>query len=358
MGDARTRRGRSRRRHGTVRIEDVARLAGVSAITISRTLNNPKSVAEATRKAVWAAIEETGYIPNRLAGGLASSRTRTVGVIVPTIVNSIFADKVQGMTDVLEAEGYHLLLANSGYSLEKETELVAAFLADRPSGLVLTGITHEERTRKLLKQAGVPVVETWNLGPAPVDMLVGFSNEAASYAMVEHLAGCGYRKVGFVSAPIRNNDRAGGRLEGYRKAVRDLGLEVDATLEREAFFSLANGAAAVADLLGAHPDIDAIYFANDILAAGGAFEALRRGIRIPDDLGIAGFDDVDLAQDMLPALTTVRIPRYEIGVGAARLLLARIAGAEPEPLLDLGFEIISRGSTRPSMGQPRFVVRR
>jgi LacI family gluconate utilization system Gnt-I transcriptional repressor len=356
-GNATTRR--TRRQHGVVRIEDVAGLAGVSAITVSRTLNKPDSVAEETRQAVWAAIEETGYIPNRLAAGLASSRTRTVGVIIPTIVNSIFADTVQGMTDILGAKGYYLLLANSGYSLETETELVAAFLAQRPSGLVLTGVTHEERTRKLLARAGVPVVETWNLSAEPIDMLVGFSNEAASFAMVEHLAHCGYRKIGFVSAPIRHNDRAAGRLEGYRQAVRKLDLTADPMLEREAFFTLANGAAAVSDLIAAHADIEAIFLANDVLATGGAFEALRRGLRIPDHLGIAGFDDIELAREVSPALTTVRIPRYEIGACAASLLLERIAGADPaERVLDLGFEIVSRGSTRPPSGQLRAAVRR
>ncbi|CAN5775156.1 LacI family DNA-binding transcriptional regulator [soil metagenome] len=351
--DAGARRDRSRRHHGAVRLDDVARIAGVSAITISRTLNNPVTVAEATRKAVWTAIEATGYIPNRLAGGLASNRTRTVGVIVPTIVNSIFADKVQGMTDVLEAEGYHLLLANSGYSLEREAELVLTLLAQRADGLVLTGVTHDERTRKLIARAGVPVVETWNLCADPLDMLVGFSNEAASFAMVAHLAACGYREIGFVCAPVLYNDRAAARLDGYLRAVRDLGLAVDPGLQREAFFSLANGAAALADLIAAHPGLDAVFFANDILAAGGAFEAMRRGLAVPRDLGIAGFDDVDLAEAMLPALTTVRIPRYEIGALAAELLLERIGGREAvEPVRDLGFEIVVRDSTRPAPTQP------
>ena len=137
----------------------MARVAGVSAITISRTINKPEAVSEATRKLVWAAIEETGYIPNQLAGSLASRRTRTMGVIIPTIINSIFADKVQGITDILHAAGCQLLLANSGYSLEEEGKLVAAFLAQQPSGIVLTGLTHSERTRRILARSGVPSVE-------------------------------------------------------------------------------------------------------------------------------------------------------------------------------------------------------
>jgi LacI family gluconate utilization system Gnt-I transcriptional repressor len=340
-----TRRPRS---PGTaVRIEEVARLAGVSAITVSRALNTPDKVAEKTRKAVWEAVEKTGYIPNRLAGSLASNRSRTIGVIIPTIINSIFADKVQGMTDVLLKEGYHLMLANSGYSLEVESDLVSAFVAQRPSGLVLTGVSHDDRTRSLLGRAGIAVVETWSLGDDPIDMLVGFSNEDAARAMVLHLHGLGYRRIGLVSAPVDHNDRAASRVAGYRKALRECGLPEIRSLEREAAFSFRNGALALSSLLDSHPDIDAIFFANDILAAGALLECQRRGIAVPDDLGIAGFDDVDLAAETVPGLTTVRIPRYEIGARAAQLILDRIGGREPEEkVIDLGFEIVSRGSTR------------
>jgi LacI family gluconate utilization system Gnt-I transcriptional repressor len=343
-----------------VRIEEVARLAGVSAITVSRALNTPDKVAEKTRKVVWEAIEKTGYIPNRLAGSLASNRSHTIGVIIPTIINSIFADKVQGMTDVLLKEGYHLMLANSGYSLEVEADLVSAFVAQRPSGLVLTGVSHAERTRSLLGRAGIAVVETWSLSDEPIDMLVGFSNEEAARAMVLHLHGLGYRKIGLVSAPVEHNDRSASRVAGYRRAVRECGLPEARSLEREASFSFRNGALALANLIEAHPDMDAIFFANDILAAGALLECQRRGIAVPDEFGIAGFDDVDLAAETVPGLTTVRIPRYEIGARAAQLILDRIAGRESnDRIIDLGFEIVSRGSTRAAPAvQPRPALRR
>lgn len=338
---------RRRKSHGGVRMELVAKRAGVSAITVSRVLNHPDKVAEDTRSRVWAAIKATGYIPNLIAGGLASSRTRVVGVIVPTITNSIFADTVQGMTDVLGARSYQLLLATSGYSLKVETELVSAFLAQRPSGLVLTGLTHAPPTLDLLKRAEIPVVETWSVARKPIDMLVGFSNEKAAFEMMRSLAGMGYRKIGFVVAPIKHNDRALGRRAGYRRAVKQLGLVDDRSLEREALFTLENGSRALSDLVGQHPDVEAIFFANDILATGGLLECARRGWPVPERLGIAGFDDVDLAGQTVPTLTTVRIPRYEIGATAARLILARLVGEAAEPsVLDLGFEIVLRGSTR------------
>ena len=338
--------GRRRKSHGGVRMELVAERAGVSTITVSRVLNYPDKVAEETRSRVWAAIEETGYIPNLIAGGLASSRTRVVGVIVPTITNSIFADTVQGLTDVLGAQAYQLLLATSGYSLKAESDLVSAFLSQRPSGLVLTGLTHSPRTSDLLARAEAPVVETWSVARKPIDMSVGFSNEKAAFEMMRTLAAVGYRKIGFVSAPIKHNDRALGRRKGYRRAVEQLGLAEDRSLEREAHFTLANGSLALSDLVDRHPNIEAIFFANDILAAGGLLECARRGWPVPKRLGIAGFDDVDLAGQMVPTLTTVRIPRYEIGVAAAQLILARLAGEPAEqPMLDLGFEVIVRAST-------------
>ena len=339
--------GRRRKSHGAVRMELVAERAGVSTITVSRVLNHPDKVAEETRERVWAAIKATGYIPNLIAGGLASSRTRVVGVIVPTITNSIFADTVQGLTDVFGAQAYQLLLATSGYSLEAEAELVSAFLSQRPSGLVLTGLTHAPQTLDLLARAEVPLVETWSAARKPIDMLVGFSNEDAAFEMMRTLAAAGYRKIGFVSAPIRYNDRALGRRKGYRRAVQQLGLTDDRSLEREALFTLENGSRALSDLVGQHPDVEAIFFANDILAAGGLLECARRGWPVPDRLGIAGFDDVDLASQLVPTLTTVRIPRYEIGATAARLILARLAGEDvKQKRLDLGFEIVVRELTR------------
>lgn len=328
-------------------MEHVAEKASVSTITVSRVLNHPGKVAKETRTRVWAAIEATGYIPNLIAGGLASSRTRVVGIIVPTITNSIFADTVQGMTDVLGADSYQLLLATSGYSLEIESELVAAFLSQRPSGLVLTGLTHARRTMDLLARAEIPVVETWSVAGKPFDMLVGFSNEKAAFEMMRTLAEAGYRKIGFVSAPIKHNDRALGRRKGYRRAIRQLELVDDRSLEREALFSLQNGSLALSNLVEQHPDVEAIFFANDILAAGGLLECARCGWPVPERIGIAGFDDVDLASQTLPALTTVRIPRYEIGAAAARLILSRLAGKTVEQrVLDLGFEVVVRGSTR------------
>lgn len=324
----------------------MARLAGVSSITVSRVLNHPKKVAESTRQRVMAAVEATGYIPNSVAGSLASRRTRVIGALVPTITNSIFADTIDGISDVLSPAGYQLLLGATGYSLPEESRLLTAMLAQRPAGLLATGLQHETQGRTLLHTTDIPIVETWNVDGDPVDMAVGFSNFKACHDMVVTLAERGATRIGFVSAPITANDRAEQRLRGYRHAVRELGLDADPRLEREAKFSFHAGAERLTELVADRPDVEAIFFANDILAIGALFECRRRGIRVPEDLAIAGFDDVELAAQVIPALTTVRIPRYRIGREAAHMILRRLEGEVVEPrVLDLGFEIVERQST-------------
>lgn len=330
-----------------VRMEDVARIAGVSLITVSRALRNPDQVANDTRIKVLAAVEKTGYIPNLVAGGLASQRTNVVGAIIPTITNSIFADTINGMSDIFNENGMHLLLGTSGYSLKREGELIEAMLAQRASALILTGATHSRRSKMVLNKARIPIVETWTVDRDPVDLRVGFSNFDASYAMMRHLHQCGYTKIGFVSAPIKANDRAEARLMAYRHAVRDLGLVGRRQYEREASFSFRHGATVFADLIENEPHLEAVYFANDILAIGALLESQRRAIRVPEDIAIAGFDDVDLAREINPGLSTVRLPRYEIGRTAAALIIKRLNESQPtQDIVDLGFEVVQRGTTQ------------
>jgi len=342
--------GKSRRTRaggGGHRIEEVARLAGISPITVSRTLNKPETVAESTRAAVWQAIEQIGYVPNRLAGGLASNKSNSVGVVLPSITNPAFAERVQGMTDVLSPAGYNLLLGLSGNSVEAELAHVTAFLGQRVAALALTGTQHADRTRTLLAHAGIPVVEIPVISGPLIDMAVGYSTDGASYAMVEHLARCGYRRVAFVSSPVEGNQLIAERLRGYRRAVSDTGLDPDPALVIEARYSPASSARAFVELLARRPDLDAVFCASDMQAIGCILEAKRRGIAIPEDIGIAGYDDVELAQEFVPALTSVRFDRYEMGRTAARLLLERIGGGTPaRTVVDVGFEVVPRASTK------------
>jgi len=328
-------------------MRDVARVAGVATMTVSRVLAGAANVTPETHARVLAAVEELGYLPNRLARDFGSSRTALIGVIVPTISNLMFADKIEALVEVFRPNGYQILATHSGYSLETEYKLVQALVAQRVSGVVLTGTMHDPRTVDLLIRSGIPVVETWNLPATPIDMSVGFSNHDAASAMVHHLAALGYRRIALVHPHLDANDRARDRLHGYRAAMRHLDLPWGPELERASGFGFASGAKMLADLLENVGGLEAIFFGNDSLAIGALLECRRRGIRVPEQLGIAGFDDVDLAPQLDPSLTTVRIPMGEIGHRAGTLLLQQIKG---EPLekraIDLGFEIIDRQSTR------------
>lgn len=329
-----------------VNIRDVAEYAGVSPMTVSRTLREPEKVSQEARRRVEGAIRETGYFPNQIASSLSSKRSNVVGLIVPNIANSLFVDTVQAVSDVLRTIDYHLLVADSGYSLVEEEGLIAAFLGQRVSGIVLHNTEHTPRARHMLQRAGVPVVETGNLGRQPLDMAVSYSNFEASRAMAQHLARRGYRHIGFVSLPSQDNDRVQERRRGYFAALQELGVPADPGYAIEVPHGIASGAEALNRLLAAHPELDAIFFAGDVLAVGALLECQRRGLAVPGRIAIASSDDVEILAHLNPPLTTLRIPRYAIGKRAAEVLIDRIQGrAKDKLVLDLGFEIVQRAST-------------
>lgn len=345
MKDISKKAANRRRGQGNVTLDDVAQAAGVSAITVSRTMSSPHLVAASTRKKVRRAIDELGYIRNHVAGSLASTRSRTVASIVPTLGNSIFTEMLDGMVAALRSQSYQLILGNSNYDLQEEEDLVKAFLGRRVEGLVLTGGVHTPRTRKAILGSGVPVVETWSLPDAPLMMSVGFSNYRAAFEMTRSLWDWGYRRLAFVSAPTESNDRASERRRGFSSALESLGLVPPRDAMIVSSFGLARGAAALARILETRPDTDAVFFANDTLAAGALFETRRRGLAVPGDIAIAGFDDQEIAEQCIPSLTTVRVPRYELGRRSAQLILDTIDLGEPRTeTVDLGFEVIRRRS--------------
>jgi LacI family gluconate utilization system Gnt-I transcriptional repressor len=330
------------RRTRRTRIEDVANAAGVSAITVSRALREPHRVAEKTRRTVLRAIARLGYVPDLVAGSLASHRSRIVGAIVPTVAGAMFADTVQGMSDALRAEGYQLLLGAHGYDLAAELALVQAFIGRRADGLILTGVQHAPATRRILAASGVPVVETWDIGRTPLDMTVGFSNFRAAKAMAEHLVARGYRRLAFVSGPLRAHDRSRPRRDGFRAGASGVAL---VELHMADGSDMRSGAKAIVELLARDARIEAAFFVNDTMAAGALMECARRGWPTPGRVAIAGFGDFEVAAAVAPGLTTVRISGYEIGRRAALMLTLRLAGKEVLPAtVDLGFEIVARDS--------------
>jgi LacI family gluconate utilization system Gnt-I transcriptional repressor len=326
-------------------MEDVARRARVSMITVSRVLRSPSVVAKRTRERVARAIAEMGYVRNRVAGTLASSRSNVIAAVIPSISHSALESMVQGLTDAAGEHGLHIILATSGDSPAGEEDAIEALLAQRPCGLCLHNTTHTPRARALLKGAGIPIVETGDLLARPIDAAVGFSNFAAAKEMTLYLAGKGYRHIGYAGRPLASSERAKQRLNGYLAGLEALGRKADPSLILEISGWMEAASAATAALLAREPRVDAIFFSAGIMAIGGLMECQRRGWAVPGRLAIAGFDDNELAASTTPALTTVRVPRYDIGRRAAEVLVERLEGRTAgSSRTDVGFEIVARAS--------------
>ena len=327
-------------------ITDVAQRAGVGTMTVSRALNRPEMVSEPLRKRILSAVEELGYIPNRVAGGLASGTARSVPVILPTLNHSVYVAFLEGLYSLLPDQGYQILLATSEYRLEVEEELIATLLGWQPDGIVISGADHTKRARAMLKQARVPVIEIMDLSDDPIDMNVGFSHHAVGCAVAEYLIGKGYTRIAHAGSYAKYDLRAARRLKGFQQTLRLAGLPSDLVQNSDKPSSIGLGRELISGLLGRAPDVDAVFFANDDLAAGALFECVQCGIRVPEDLAIVGFNDQEIASQVSPALTSVLTPRFEMGRLAADMLLRSLRGERLDlKKMDIGFQIIERSST-------------
>ena len=332
---------------GNARMRDVAQRAGVSTMTVSRALSEPGKVSAEMRERVVAAVRDLGYVPNHLARSLSSNRSTTIGLIVPSLDNSIYTQTVKAISDVIRRSGFQLMIAECGYDPVEEEDLIATFLAHRVSGLVLHNAEHTAAARAMIRQAGVPVVENGNLPRQPLDMVVSYSNRDASFAMTTHLARLGYKRIAFASLHAAHNDRSRDRLEGYLAALGHIGQTPDPRLIIETSRGLAAGADALTKVVQSAPDVDALFCAGDVLAAGAIFECQRRGWAVPGRIAIASFDDVELMRNLVPPVTTLRLPRHEIGERSAQMLVSRIVEETERAsgsVVDLKFEIIQRES--------------
>jgi len=330
-------------RHALLR--DVAQRAGVSSMTVTRTLREPTKVSARTRARVEAAVRALGYTPDLNARGLASRRSGLVAAVVPLLTNSLIAEIVQGLTDALAAHDYQLLLGASGFDAVAEEALVGEFLSRRVDAIFLTGTSRTPATVRMLKRAGLPVVEGGNLHGRPIDMEVGYSNVRAATEITRYLLERYDGPIGYVGAYPKDNDRARDRRAGFEAACVAAKRRVDPRHCIETALDLNAGAEAMARLAQSTPRPRALFCSADALAVGAVFECQRRGLAIPRAIAIAGFDDLDIASQTLPALTTVRVPRYEIGRSAGMLICDRLAGrALAARVLDVGFERVLRAS--------------
>ena len=337
---------RRRRGSGAITLADVARMAGVSPITASRALNAPETVAAETLARVRDAVARSGYVPNLLAGGLASARSRLVAAVVPTITGPVFLRTIEALTEQLEAAGYQLMVGQSGYTHSREDALLDAIIGRRPDAIVLTGVMHSTVGRNRLIASSIPVVETWDLTPTPIDMLVGFSHEATGEAVARHLAATKRERFAVLTADDARGMR---RLRAFSDTIARLRgvnpTDASAVHLVSAPGTLASGRDGLRQLLQTDPRIDAIFCSSDLIALGVLLEAQARGIQVPAQLAVVGFGDLDFAADAHPALTTVRIDGGAIGRQAARFIVSRVNGEEiPARIVDVGFELVVRDS--------------
>lgn len=327
---------------GGITLNDVAKLAGVSAITVSRALNTPAAVSPDTLERVRGAIARSGYVPNLVAGGLASNRSRLVAALVPTIAGPVFLETIQALTDALAEAGCQLMLGQSGYGGAREEALLDAIIGRRPDGIVLIGIMHSAEGRRRLLASGIPVVETWDITPTPLDMIVGFSHEKVGAAVADYLHGRGFRRPGIVSA---SDERATRRRAGFEQRFAELGVPGIPACVVPSPSSLGNGRAGFAGLRASHPGLDVVFCSSDVIAHGVITEAHATGLRVPEDIAVMGFGDLPFAAFTYPQLSTVSIDGTAIGRQAANFILDRVANRDVgPPVRDIGFSIIQRGS--------------
>lgn len=330
----------STRSTGSVTLGDVAKLAGVSPITVSRVLNQPEKVAPKTLQKVKKAIALTGYVPNLLAGGLASRRSRLIAAMVPSIANSVYAETIKFFSEKMRDAGYQVLLGESGYSEEQEESLIATILRSRPDGVFLTGINHSPQAKRLLLAANIPVVETWDITPTPLDVVVGFSHQSVGKAVAEYLLSAKYRRIGILSA---DDHRAQLRQQAFLDTLEENGVTGVATSIVPVPTSFLAGRVGMANLLDGGFTEGAVFCSSDTLAQGALTEVQCRGLSIPDRIAMVGFGDQPFAAHTFPALTTVKFDRALIGRKAAEALLARFNN-EPvlQKVIDVGFQLIER----------------
>lgn len=326
---------------------DVARAAGVSPMTVSRAFKQDSSVSEATRTAILRAAEDLGYVLDSTASNLRSQRTDFIAVTIPSINNANFADTVGGLSDGLKDRGLQILLGYTNYDILEEERLVEQLLRRRPEAIVVTGGRHTDRTRRLLGNAGIPVIETWDLPDAPIGHVVGFSNAAAVQGMVDHFVASGLTRIAFIGGDADRDTRGTDRRAGFIGAMQRHGLDATRLIAAGVPpISMREGAQAMGRLLDTLPDTEAVICVSDLSAFGALTECQRRGIAVPDRLSIAGFGEYEIGAISVPPLSTINPFPREIGTRAAALILTVLDGLQPTPArIEITPELLIRGSS-------------
>ncbi|MBX5195506.1 MULTISPECIES: LacI family DNA-binding transcriptional regulator [unclassified Rhizobium] len=345
MGKA-VERGRNGKRGAHVTLSDVAKKVGVSPITISRALRNPEIVSEDLREVILRTVDEMGYIPNLAARALAGRHNGSVGVITPALHQYGFTGLMTGMEDRFRGTEFTVQYSNTLNHGEGEAGLLKSFLTQKPAGVIIAGAESYRDLLPLIERAACPIAHIADLSQEPQTLVVGLDHYAAGAEPTRFLLSKGYNRIAFMGrgADVRSRRR----IEGYEAAMREAGrFDPDLIIGGDAPSRTGLGRQLFSSLLQRVPDIDAVFAQSDELALGVLIECAVRGIRVPEDVGICGFNDLEFSAFTEPSLTTVHIPRYDIGYRVADMLLRAVRG-EPadEDKADLGFTIIPRGSTR------------
>lgn len=308
-------------------LRDVSEASGVSEMTVSRVLRNRGDVSAATREKVLTAARTLGYVPNKIAGGLASQRVNLVAVIIPSLSNMVFPDVLGGISAELDDTGLQPVVGVTNYSPSREDTVLYDMLSWRPSGVILAGLEHSKAARAMLDNAGLPVVEIMDVDGDPIDTAVGISHRRAGAEMAEEILAAGYRRIGFIGTHMPEDHRARKRLAGFEARLAEEGLQLAAREYYQGGSSLHKGRELTERILAREPDLDFLYFSNDMIGAGGLLWCMEKGYGIPGKLGLAGFNGVELLDGLPMRLTTTDARRIDIGRRAARI----VAGKEPAP---------------------------
>lgn len=307
----------------TLTLRDVSEASGVSEMTVSRVLRNRGDVSAATRERVLQAARNLGYVPNKIAGALASQRVNLVGVIIPSLSNMVFPEVMTGISEVLENTGLQPVVGVTNYLPGREEKVLYEMLSWRPSGVILAGLEHSGPSRAMLAQAGIPIVEIMDIDGQAIDSAVGISHRRAGRQMAEAIVASGYRNIAFLGTQMPNDFRAKKRLEGFEEALRRAGL----TLADREFYdggsALLKGREMTAAVLRRSPHVDFVYYSNDMIGAGGLLYCLDKGIDVPGKVGLAGFNGVELLDGLPRRLATMDACRQESGRRAAEIIAAR-----------------------------------
>ncbi len=325
-------------------LADVARVAQVSEITVSRILRNKGPISERARAAVTAAVAQVGYVPNRIAGTLASATSNLMGVILPSLSNIVFPEVLMGIHAALETSGFQPVIGVTDYDIAREERLVAALLAWKPAAMIIAGFDHTDLTRRLLEHGSIRVAELMDIDAAPIDIAVGLSHRRAGYDSGRHLLRRGYRQFGYVGHDWHQDRRAKLRWEGLCEALREAGL---ALLDQAVFdgpSSTAAGRRMLGELLQRTPGLDAVVFSNDDMAVGGVFHCFGEGIRPKQDLALFGFNGLDIGQALPIPLATIRSNRFLIGQLAVQTILQAPERPEGRIVIDTGYEVVEGGT--------------